>query len=108
MDDACAEEEIINSKFKIILLGDIGVGKSAICTQLCKSFFIQSYRETYGCEFYSKVNNLIFKQKYLLFYKNYHLSGRNFVNLQVWDIGFLSLSTQMVDNYIYGANYVRF
>lgn len=55
MDETCAEEEIINLKFKIILLGDVGVGKSAICTQLCKSFFVQSYRETYGCDFYSKV-----------------------------------------------------
>lgn len=55
MDEACVEEEITNLKFKIILLGDIAVGKSAICTQLCKSFFVQSYRETYGCDFYSKV-----------------------------------------------------
>ena len=55
MDEASAEEEITNLKFKIILLGDLSVGKSAICTQLCKSFFVQSYRETYGCDFYSKV-----------------------------------------------------
>ena len=60
MDEACVEEEITNLKFKIILLGDLSVGKSAICTQLCKSFFVQSYRETYGCDFYSKV---IYKKK---------------------------------------------
>ena len=58
MDEACAEDEIINLKFKVIVLGDTGVGKSAICTQLCKSYFMQSYRETYGCDFYSKVDNL--------------------------------------------------
>jgi len=49
--------------------------------------------------FFTK-NNFIFSPQ------NYHLPGRYFVNLQIWDVGFLSLSTKMVDNYIFGANYV--
>lgn len=60
MDETCPEDELQNLKFKIVLLGDTGVGKSSICTQLCKSYFVQSYRETYGCDFYSKVLSILY------------------------------------------------
>lgn len=47
-------------KFKVLLLGDQKVGKSSICLQLCKNYFNNAYKETFGCEFFVKVTNIAF------------------------------------------------
>lgn len=51
-----SENELKIYRFKILMIGDQRVGKSAICQQLCNSTHVQTYKETYGCDFYLKVN----------------------------------------------------
>ena len=58
-----------NMSFKIIIIGDCGVGKSSLSLRATKNEFIESYKTTIAFEFYIfniKINNLN-------------------INLQIWD-----------------------
>ena len=50
--------------FKVILIGNSGVGKSCLTTRATKSVFINSYTATVGFEFYNfnlKINTTVIK-----------------------------------------------
>ena len=46
--------------FKLIVIGDSGVGKSSLIRRTTKNVFENDYQSTLGCEFYTfitKINN---------------------------------------------------
>ena len=63
------QETKINISFKVIIIGDCGVGKSSLSLKATKNIFTETYKTTIGFEFYTfniKINNLN-------------------INLQIWD-----------------------
>ena len=63
------KEKKLDISFKIIIIGDCGVGKSSLSLRATKNEFIESYKTTIAFEFYIfniKINNLN-------------------INLQIWD-----------------------
>ena len=63
------KEKKLDISFKIIIIGDCGVGKSSLSLRATKNEFIESYKATIAFEFYIfniKINNLN-------------------INLQIWD-----------------------
>lgn len=61
--------------------------------RLCEDHFGKSYKQTIGVDFYVK---------------RLELPGNVNVSLQVWDIGGQSISSKMVNTYVYEANAVSF
>ncbi len=59
--------------------------------RLCEDHFGKSYKQTIGVDFYVK---------------RLELPGNVNVSLQVWDIGGQSISSKMVNTYVYEANAV--
>jgi len=57
--------------WKCIVVGDGGVGKTALAVRLCKGFFIEDYKMTIGVDFYVKT---------------IEIDDFN-INLQIWDTG---------------------
>ena len=51
--------DFVQKKYKIVLIGDASVGKSNICSQLCKNYFQSAYKPTLGCDFFVKVTNIL-------------------------------------------------
>lgn len=97
------------NKFKIILLGDAGVGKSSLIRKYIYGDFIDNYDLTMGCDFHTQKvsllnNNTIelqiwdtagqerFKAMTLSFYRNTHCyilvfdttDMKSFLNLEYW------------------------
>ena len=63
------QETKIDISFKVIIIGDCGVGKSSLSLKATKNIFTETYKTTIGFEFYTfniKINNLN-------------------INLQIWD-----------------------
>ena len=63
------QETKIDISFKVIIIGDCGVGKSSISLKATKNQFLEQYKTTIGFEFFIfniKINNLN-------------------INLQIWD-----------------------
>ena len=40
--------------FKVVILGDPSVGKSAIAQRFCNDYFAASYKQTLGVDFFSR------------------------------------------------------
>jgi small GTP-binding protein len=57
--------------YKCIVVGDGGVGKTALAVRLCKGFFIEDYKMTIGVDFYIKTTEI---------------DDLN-IKLQIWDTG---------------------
>ncbi len=57
--------------YKCIVVGDGGVGKTALAVRLCKGFFIEDYKMTIGVDFYVKT---------------IEIDDLN-IKLQIWDTG---------------------
>ena len=69
--------------FKIIFVGDSGVGKSCLCTTAIKNTFDDNYEPTIGFEFLSyniKVNNKI-------------------IRLQVWDTSGMEIYKSLINSF---------
>ena len=66
LPDECTQYDL---SFKLIILGDAGVGKSCLTLKALKDFFVESYCATVGFEFYTQT--LKIQDKY--------------VKLQIWD-----------------------
>lgn len=68
--DEDEEEDMEQLQYKIIVLGDGTVGKTSVCTRFTDDQFGKSYKQTIGCDFYSK---------------HLFLPGNVRVALQVWN-----------------------
>ena len=53
-DDDSDEEELNLRQYKVILLGDGTVGKTSIASRFCQDQFGASYKQTIGCDFFTK------------------------------------------------------
>ena len=69
-EEESEEEDIF---IKIVVLGDISVGKTSLLNQYCFKKFDSNVGPTIGCDFFKKIK------------KNYSKKKRN-VKLQFWDI----------------------
>uniref|UniRef100_A0A7S2RY27 Uncharacterized protein n=1 Tax=Mucochytrium quahogii TaxID=96639 RepID=A0A7S2RY27_9STRA len=76
---------------KLILLGNGSVGKSSIVQRFTNDGFERIYKQTVGLDFFEKT-----------------IQPRDNVSvkLQLWDIGGQSISSDMLDKYIYAANII--
>ncbi|XP_037088823.1 ras-related protein Rab-28-like [Pollicipes pollicipes] len=89
------EEEggISEGQLKIVLVGDSGSGKTALCCRYTQDTFSPVHSYTSGVEFYLK---------------RIRLTQERSVTLQLWDVGGTSLSGGMLDKYLYGAHLALF
>nr|XP_002125663.2 ras-related protein Rab-28-like [Ciona intestinalis] len=83
------DEEVPDTRLKIVVLGDGGSGKTSTITRYTQDQFVKSYDQTLGVDFYLK---------------RIVLPGNHNVTLQVCDVGGQNLGGSMFDKYIYGAN----
>ncbi|KAL3114953.1 hypothetical protein niasHT_011389 [Heterodera trifolii] len=79
---------------KVVLLGDNGTGKTAICCRFAQHAYPQKYTQTSGVDFYSR---------------RIAMPRNVSVLLQLWDVGGHNLtSPAMLNTYIFGAQAVLF
>jgi len=74
--------------FKILLIGDSGVGKSALLTRYCDNMFCESYFSTIGVDF--RIKTIEFKD--------------SFAKLQIWDTAGQERFRSITKTYYRGAN----
>lgn len=67
-----AEGSVTEKLFKVLVIGDLGVGKSSIILQYCKKRFDEEYKSTLGVDFVLKT---------------LEWDEKTVVRLQLWDIG---------------------
>nr|CAB3265365.1 ras-related protein Rab-28-like [Phallusia mammillata] len=87
------DDEIPETKLKLIVVGDGACGKTSIITRYTQEQFGKQYDQTVGIDF---------------FMQRLTLPGDRNVTLQVWDIGGQTLGGSMLDKYVYGAQGVLF
>ncbi|EFN75149.1 ras-related protein Rab-28 [Harpegnathos saltator] len=85
------EEDSVEKRLKIVLVGDSGAGKTSIVQKFCNNDFARQYVPTAGIDF---------------FLKNLTIGGCKNVNLHLWDVGGLALHGNMLDKYIFGAHII--
>jgi GTPase SAR1 family protein len=88
------EDEDDARQFKVIVLGDGAVGKTSMLQRFAFDAFGKSYKQTIGCDFFSKKVELPSADK-----------PTNAI-LSCWDIGGQNLSGKMLKNYIFGSHAV--
>ena len=88
-DESDTDLDVIKKQFKVILLGDGTVGKTSIAKRFSQDSFAQTYKQTIGLD---------------LLLRRLQLPPNYNVTLQLWDIGGQSIGSQMISNYISGAN----
>jgi len=77
-----------DSIFKVIVVGDTGVGKTSILSRLCDGIFESHYRSTLGIDF--KIKNIIIDDKK--------------IKLQIWDTAGQERFSAIVNAYYRGTN----
>jgi len=87
------KESYEQRQYKLVVLGDGAVGKTSLCERFINDRFDNSYRQTIGCDFYVHRVTLPCKTK-----------GKVNVAMQIWDIGGQSITSKMMNSYIYGAH----
>ena len=123
------EEKVDQRQFKVILLGDGAVGKTSIATRFSHDEFTQSYKQTIGLDFFIK--HLVLPGAWRRRARTDTVAPRRgrlgpraagcgpvgrsrstteallgdiHIAMQLWDIGGQSISSKMLNNYIYGAH----
>lgn len=86
-----SEEEGSERQYKIVLVGDQQVGKTAIAHRYATNVFSKQYHPTTGVEFYLKRTTL---------------PGSKNLALKLWDVSGQALTGRMLDKYIFGAHAV--
>ncbi|EAR82388.2 small guanosine triphosphatase family Ras-related in brain (Rab) family protein (macronuclear) [Tetrahymena thermophila SB210] len=87
------EDKEIKFSKKILVIGEAGVGKSAIIQKYVNNFYPEMYKQSLGCNFFSK---------------QLDLSKTASVTLSIWDCSSESLKSKMLNTYIYGSDAVLF
>ena len=86
-----SEEETAEKQYKIVLVGDKQVGKTAIASRYATNVFSKNYSPTTGVDFYLKRTTVA--------------ASKNCA-LKLWDISGKAMHGRMLDKYIFGADAV--
>lgn len=78
-----------DAAIKLVLLGNGSVGKSSLIARFVDDGFTRVYKQTIGLDFF---------EKKLQFPRDQRLV------LQVWDIGGQTISSKMIDKYLFGVH----
>lgn len=89
-DNFNLDESIISMKFKIVVIGDVSVGKSSLVTRLSTNYFKDGYEASIGVDFSNK--NIKFKEKLL--------------KLQLWDTAGQEKFKSLIPSYVRNANLI--
>lgn len=68
--------------FKLVLIGDSGVGKSCILLRFADDSFTESYITTIGVDFRFVVSYIVLHE--FIRFRTINVDGKN-VKLQIWD-----------------------
>ena len=79
-----------NLAFKLIIIGDSGVGKSCLTTKVVRNFFEEYHQEIIGFEF---------------FYFNIKINGK-VIKLQIWDLSGLEMYKSLISNFYQNSSLV--
>ena len=86
-----SEEEVTEKQYKIVLVGDKKVGKTAIALRYATNVYSKNYSPTTGVDFYLKRTTV---------------AGSRNCALKLWDISGQAMQGRMLDKYIFGADAV--
>lgn len=86
-----SEEETSERQYKLVLVGDPQVGKTAICQRYSTNQYTKQYFPTTGVEFYLKRTSLP--------------ASKNLA-LKLWDVSGQAMAGHMLDKYVFGAHVV--
>lgn len=84
------DSSIITTRFKIVILGDVNVGKSSIIARFVDNKFKGDYEPSIGVDFASK--SLKYKDK--------------MIKLQIWDTAGQEKYKSLIPSYIRGSNII--
>lgn len=96
VDDIDDDDEVDHLQYKIVIVGDGGVGKTSIAMRFCEDHFFHQYKQTIGVDFFIK--RVVLNGS----------SGEVQVAMQTWDIGGQTIGSKMIANYIFGSQAVLF
>nr|CCC91014.1 putative small GTP-binding protein Rab28 [Trypanosoma congolense IL3000] len=89
MGSESSDSDVSTSVFKILVLGNGGVGKTSLIRRYCSAEFAGTYKQTIGVDFFSN---------------KVELPGRREVTLEIWDVGGQQTGGAMIDSYVMGAS----
>lgn len=84
------DNSVITTRFKIVILGDVSVGKSSLIARFVDNKFKGDYEPSIGVDFASK--SIKYKDK--------------LIKLQIWDTAGQEKYKSLIPSYIRGANII--
>jgi len=88
--DFSIDSSIITTRYKMVVLGDVAVGKTSVISKIIDNKFKTDYEPSIGVDFASK--SLKFKDKY--------------IKLQIWDTAGQEKYKSLIPSYIRGSNII--
>lgn len=79
--------------FKVTVVGDGSVGKTSICTRFAREYFLDSYKQTVGLDFFTRTLQLDDGER---------------VTFHLYDIGGQSIGSKMLGTYVAGSHALIF
>ncbi|TNJ28773.1 Rab28/RabF [Giardia muris] len=79
--------------FKVTVVGDGSVGKTSICTRFAREYFLDSYKQTVGLDFFTRTLQLDDGER---------------ITFHLYDIGGQSIGSRMLGTYIAGSHALIF
>ena len=90
MNDFSLDDSIVTIRYKIVILGDVSVGKSSLITRISTNHFKDGYEPSVGMDFANK--SCKYKDKIL--------------KMQIWDTAGQEKYKSLIPSYLRGANIV--
>lgn len=90
MEESSVDITSITVRYKVVILGDVNVGKTSFISRLTDNKFKAEYEPSIGVDFASK--SIKYKDKYL--------------KLQIWDTAGQEKYKSLIPSYLRGANLV--
>jgi len=88
--DFSIDSSVITTRFKIVVLGDVSVGKSSIISRFVDNKFKGDYEPSIGVDFASK--SIKYKDR--------------IIKLQIWDTAGQEKYKSLIPSYIRGSNII--
>jgi small GTP-binding protein len=84
------DSSVISTRFKVVVVGDVSVGKTSFISQLIDNKFSNDYNPSIGVDFASKT--IKFRNK--------------IIKLQIWDTAGQEKYKSLIPTYIRGSNLI--